>query len=384
MPRVLLVRGHLVTPWELRPWSRLPERFDVSFLLTRSNEFDPSTLPLRSASARTLRDLFPRGQLGYHLSGVLGERYFGVDDSLTAADLVHAEELSFWFAADVARRKRRHGYKLVQTVWETLPFLDTYRSRRARRYRQEVLAATDLFLPATELAREALLLEGVPEARIEVCPPGIDLDRFAVPPPDPPPSEHSVLSAGRLVWEKGHQDVLRAVALLHRDLVGEGHRPRVLLVGSGPEESRLRAHARELGIEHAIEFRSVPYEEMPGVFASASCLVLASLPKAAGGFHPLDVPRIFWEEQFGMVLAEAMAAGLPILAASSGAIPEVVGDSATLFAPGDWRHLARALAEGPLSRPPATRVSHPRERVERYSIDAMAARLTAAYDRLLA
>jgi glycosyltransferase involved in cell wall biosynthesis len=383
MPRVLLVRGHLVTPWELRPWSRLPDRFDVSYLLTPSNEFDPSAVPLRATKARTLRDVIRLGPVGPHLSGVLGERYLGVDAMLAGADVVHAEELSFWFAADVARRKPRHGYKLVQTVWETLPFLETYRSRRARRYRQQVLAATDLFLPATGLAREALLLEGVPEERIDVCPPGIDVERFAVPPPDPPPSEHVILSAGRLVWEKGHQDVLRALALLHGDRVGDGHRPRVVLVGSGPEEDRLRAYARELGIEQAVELRSVPYEEMPAVFASASCLVLASLPKAGGGLHPVDVPRIFWEEQFGMVLAEAMAAGLPILASSSGAIPEVVGPEATMFAPGDWRALARALAAGPLSRPPAARASYPRELVHRYSLDAMAARLTGAYDRLL-
>jgi glycosyltransferase involved in cell wall biosynthesis len=84
-----------------------------------------------------------------------------------------------------------------------------------------------------------------------------------------------------------------------------------------------------------------------------------------------------------MVLAEAMAARLPIIAAQSGAIPEVCGDAATYFLPGDWMGLARALAEGPLSRPPGERAEPPEELVRRYSIEAAADRLAGAYDRLL-
>jgi hypothetical protein len=39
MPKVLIVRGHLVTPWELRPWTELPGRFDVAYLRTASNAY---------------------------------------------------------------------------------------------------------------------------------------------------------------------------------------------------------------------------------------------------------------------------------------------------------------------------------------------------------
>lgn len=84
-----------------------------------------------------------------------------------------------------------------------------------------------------------------------------------------------------------------------------------------------------------------------------------------------------------MVLAEAMAAGLDILASQSGAIPEVLDGHGTMFAPGDWPALARQLAQGPLSRPPGERVAYPEQLVHRYSTTAMAERLAAAYDRVL-
>ena len=112
-------------------------------------------------------------------------------------------------------------------------------------------------------------------------------------------------------------------------------------------------------------------------------MVLASLATASGGYFLGDIPRFFWEEQFGLVLAEAMAARVPIVAAQSGAIPEVCGDAATYFLPGDWLGLARRLAEGPLSRPASERSDVPTELVGRYSIDAASERLAAVYDRLL-
>ena len=112
-------------------------------------------------------------------------------------------------------------------------------------------------------------------------------------------------------------------------------------------------------------------------------MVLASLATASGGFVLGDIPRFFWEEQFGLVLAEAMAARLPIVAAQSGAIPEVCGDAAIYFLPGDWLGLASRLAEGPLTLQPGDRAEPPAELVRRYSMDAAAERLASAYDRLL-
>jgi len=362
-PRVVLLRGHEANPWELGTWVLLADRFDVVVAVTERGKHDVAALPLPRLAAATLRDRLPRGRLGDLAALALGDRYLRLDDVVAGADVVHSAEIGVWWSGRPAVVKHAHGFKLVLTVWETIPFRATYRRFRGRADRERALAETDLFLAATERAARCLELEGARADRIVVSPPGIDVDRFRAAPSGA--GEHVIVSPGRLVWEKGHFDVLRALALIDAPC-------RVELIGSGPERDRLLAYARDLGVADRVAIRAVPYEEMPAVFARASCVVLASLP----------VPM--WEEQFGMVLAEAMAAGVPILASASGAIPEVLaGSGAALFQPGDWPALAQLLRDGPLARPPATRAAYPAELVERYSSRAAADLLAAAYDRVL-
>jgi glycosyltransferase involved in cell wall biosynthesis len=390
MPRVLVVRGHQATPWDLRQWEALSDRFDVAYLRSAANGWDIGSVALEAVPVRTRRDRLPKGRLGDIAALLAGDAYgAGSEEAYADADVVHAEELTYWFAADAARAKARHGFKLVQTVWETLPMLQTYRRGGLAGFRDDVLAATDLFLPATERARIGLLLEGVPEEKIALCAPGIDVDRFAAASAGPRAGadEHVLVAPGRLVWGKGQHDAIRALALLHRGIVtlpdGTTARPRLKIVGVGPEEARLRAHAQELGVGDAVTFGSVPYDDMPDLFAGASALVLGSQSSAHGGRHPFDVPRAFWEEQFGFVFVEAMASGLDIVATTNGAIPEVLQGQGTLVPAGDYIGMARALAAGALSLPPGARVAYPPELLQHYSVGAFADRLAAAYDRVL-
>lgn len=373
-PRVAVVRAHQANPWELAPWERLRDSFDVRVIASDAGAFDTSRVDLPIARPRTVRGALPGGAIGDVLARVPGDRYIGLAGELAGADVVHSQELGNWYSAQAAKLRPRLGFKLALTVWETLPFVGAYRNVRTRPYRRTVLQATDLFLAATERARAALILEGAPEERIRVAPPGVDLERFGgAAASAEAPAEHLIVSPGRLVWEKGHQDLLRAVAAIRRGVVGDGVAPpRVLIVGAGPEAKRLGSYARELGIADRVELRSfVPYDDMPSVYASASGMVLGSIPTWS------------WEEQFGMVLAEAMAARLPIVASTAGAIPEVTGGAARYFAPGDWLGLARTLCDGPLRETPATRCDYPAALTEKYSLDAAATRLAAAYAELL-
>ncbi|WP_081690523.1 glycosyltransferase [Conexibacter woesei] len=378
-PSVVLLRGHNANVWDLRPLEALQDEFDLRVLVTGSNLHDLTGLGLPQVSAPAPRDRLPVPQRAAGAAAyALGERYSGLEQLLAGADVVHSAEIHSWFSAQAAGLKSKLGFKLVLTAWETLPFLGTYRWPRERRYRRAVVPQVDRVLAATQRTADTLALEGVDPARVAVSPPGIALERFTAPNDHAAGAvgtPHTVLSAGRLVWEKGHQDVLRAVAALRRGIVGPVRDDvRALIVGDGPERSKLEAYAAELGLTDAgaVEFRAtVPYDEIPAIYWASSALVLGSLVTKA------------WEEQFGMVLVEALAAGLPVIATDTGAIPEVTDGHATLVPPGDWRGIAAALLAGPLAQAPATRATPPAALLERVSAPAAAARTREAYNMVL-
>ena len=107
---------------------------------------------------------------------------------------------------------------------------------------------------------------------------------------------------------------------------------RLLLLGSGPDRDRLLGIADRLGLSDRLTVReSVPSTDVAGILASMSMLVLPSRTTPT------------WKEQFGRVLVEAMAAGVPVIGSSSGAIPEVIGDAGDVVPEGDAGELASRI-----------------------------------------
>lgn len=135
-----------------------------------------------------------------------------------------------------------------------------------------------------------------------------------------------LVAVGRLSPEKGQAGLLEALATL-RD---RGVPSLLTLVGDGPEEEALRARARALGIEVLVHFAG-RLDERSTLTAIANADVLA-LPSFMEGLP--------------VVLMEAMALGVPVVATRVAGIPELVRDSETglLFDPADWRGLADAIA----------------------------------------
>ena len=132
---------------------------------------------------------------------------------------------------------------------------------------------------------------------------------------------------GRMVEEKGVHILLRAAAAL------EGAW-RLQLVGDGSYLPTLKALTRQLGIEDRVIFESwKPAGEMPQYYGRLDALVLPS------------ITRHNWKEQFGRVLVEAMASEVPVIGASSGEIPHVIGDGGRVFPEGDSGALREALSE---------------------------------------
>ncbi len=105
------------------------------------------------------------------------------------------------------------------------------------------------------------------------------------------------------------------------------------VVGTGTEEDALRELAMTLGIGHRVRFRGyVDEAELPDLYPQFDVLAVPSV----------EMPG--WVEQFGRVVVEAQASGVPVVASESGASPDVVGDSGLLVAPGDPPALGAALA----------------------------------------
>jgi glycosyltransferase involved in cell wall biosynthesis len=91
-----------------------------------------------------------------------------------------------------------------------------------------------------------------------------------------------------------------------------------------------------------------------------------------------------WKEQFGRVIVEAMASGVPVIGARSGAIPDVIGDSGLLFPEGDVdalaTHMARLLTDSALR---AALAQKGRARVLAHFTHAQVAAQTVAFYRAL-
>ena len=129
---------------------------------------------------------------------------------------------------------------------------------------------------------------------------------------------------GRLVKEKGIALVIEALQHLPE--------ARLLVVGSGPLKQALSDYADSLEVSHRVEFRSqVPSTQMPAQYAELDALVLPSLTQ----------PN--WKEQFGRVLIEAMACGVPVVGSACGEIPNVIGDAGLVFAENDGEALLQHL-----------------------------------------
>jgi glycosyltransferase involved in cell wall biosynthesis len=139
---------------------------------------------------------------------------------------------------------------------------------------------------------------------------------------------------GRLVEEKGVDLLLEALAGLQGTW-------RAYILGSGPAREPLQNQARNLGLASRISFDAwIPSDQMPAYYHQLDTLVVPSRT------------RPNWKEQFGRVLVEAMACGVPVVGSDSGEIPHVIGDAGLIF-PEDQidvlrAHLARLLGNADL------------------------------------
>ncbi len=317
---------------EPEPFYRGLDRAGVpSFRLPAPSDADPRLL---RRVARSLRGLRP---------------------DLVHTHLVHADVYAGLAAA-------RLGLPLVSTKHNDDPFrLGPYRhvERALTRRTAAVVAITHA------LARFCVERVGLPEEKVSVVHYGLDGPpaAWASDEAAAPEGARVLLAVSRLVEQKGVDVAIRALAELGDE------RAILVVLGEGPDRPELEALARSLGVEERVRLPGRS-GDVAAWLARAECLV-----------HPAR-----WEG-FGLVLLEAMLAGLPVVASRVSSIPEIVADGATglLVGADDAPGLARAL-DSLLADPQRARrlgeAGRERARAE-FSEERMARRTIALYERAL-
>jgi glycosyltransferase involved in cell wall biosynthesis len=212
------------------------------------------------------------------------------------------------------------------------------------------------------LARYLAASEGFDPASFEVVHYGIE----AASPPPPLPGAPRLAVVGRLIPIKGHDVLLRALAVARKQLPDL----TLELAGDGPLEPELRASVARLGLDDAVAF--LGRVALPGpVFERAEVVVVPS-----------------FGEGFGLVALEAMERGRPVVASDVGGLPEIVDDGRTgvLVPSGDADALAEAIVSvaGDRARAALMGAAGRDRALEEFSQERCTDRIEAIYGAALA
>lgn len=177
----------------------------------------------------------------------------------------------------------------------------------------------------------SFLEERVPAAKgIEVIHCGVDANGFR-PAHGPRPTRRRLICVASLETKKGHAYLLDALARLAQDFPDV----QLDLVGDGPERRNILRRARHLGVQSRVRMLgSLPAEEVREALARADVFALASVQLASGRMEGIPV-----------ALMEAMASGVPVVAADLSGIAELITDGLTglLVPPRNPPRLAAAI-----------------------------------------
>jgi glycosyltransferase involved in cell wall biosynthesis len=231
-----------------------------------------------------------------------------------------------------------------------------------------VFARSAFALPVTDEVAGVLRAKGY-AGRTEVLPLWVDTERYSPHGARPGERPFTVGYVGRLAGEKGVDTLLDALRRVDRT--------RALIVGEGPEGEALRQRAAAHGLAERVRWSGyVAHDDMVHAYRSMDVLVVPS--KTVPG----------WKEQFGRVVPEALACGVPVVTSDSGELPGLVratGGGWT-FPEGRDRDLAGLLERlGADEDSRRGRAAEGREAVKRlFGADAVADRLGAVLSDVLA
>ncbi|HUB39162.1 MAG TPA: glycosyltransferase [Streptosporangiaceae bacterium] len=228
--------------------------------------------------------------------------------------------------------------------------------------------ASELFSDGTiavsDAVRERLVRWGVPAGKITVIPNGLDVDRFAFDPDtrDRVRAQFGIAPGTYVIGALGRLDPMKRVDLTIQAAAPMlGERCKILVIGGGEDEARLRTAADEFGVTDHVIFGGY-HSDTERMLSAFDLCVAASA-----------------QETFGLSVLEALASGLPVLYTTCPALDgiqtewarRVEGTAAALGA-----EIRKEVEAGPRPRTPDAKV------FERYGIAAIAATVDDLYDRL--
>lgn len=245
-------------------------------------------------------------------------------------DVVHSNLYTAVYAMPVARRRRVPCcVHTVHTLAEKeLP--STYQKILARYYRRGQLIPAAI---SGEVRESIARRYGLPEAQIPQIDNGVDLGRFH--PASPSPADKTLagkalsaprfLCAGSLYPHKNHRLALQAFRLVRNQIP----QATLTIAGDGPLREELEQTACELELDAAVSFLGT-VDRIEEIMRGCDVFVL-----------PSDY------EGFGLVVAEAMACGLPAVATRSGGPENIIRDGLDgfLVPPGDAGQLAARMLD---------------------------------------
>jgi len=217
---------------------------------------------------------------------------------------------------------------LERTRFRPTGLLELQCAVQARWERRNLERADRVIVTSQYSARVVQALYGIPVERLAVVPEPIDLRvwrEFFEAAKARPATRPTVLTVARMYPRKHLDDLIIAAARLRTRIAAL----QVRIVGDGPESLRLRALVARHGLGDTVVFLGqVARSTLAVEYGRAHCFCLPSV-----------------QEGFGIVFAEAMAAGLPIVACRAAAVPEVVADGRVglLVAPRSPDEVATAL-----------------------------------------
>jgi colanic acid/amylovoran biosynthesis glycosyltransferase len=199
---------------------------------------------------------------------------------------------------------------------------------------QDLFQEGDLFLTVSEYWKRKLIRMKCNPKKIKVHRMGIDLEEFKyVERKFQPEKNVKLLTIGRLAEKKGHEYAIQAVAQIVRKNKNLNIQYRI--AGDGVLRNRLESLVCKLGMENYIKFLGdVEKKAVIALYQQADIFLLSSVTASDGD-----------QEGIPVVLMEALAAGLPVIATDHSGIPELIKDGKTgfLVPEKDISALAKAL-----------------------------------------